>query len=83
MHDVVINMKKEGKEEKDYEEKNETEIILHNAQKIERLDSTIPSFKVEKWNSKIEKVVKLIEKQCRLYKKMHNEVSISNAESPP
>jgi len=40
-----------------------------------------PSFdKIYGWNSKIEKAVRLIEKQCRLYRKMHTEVSIQNNE---
>jgi len=43
--------------------------------------SPSPSFnKIYGWNSKIEKAVKLIEKQCRLYRKMHTEVSIENSE---
>ena len=40
-----------------------------------------PSFeKIYGWNSKIEKAIKLIEKQCRLYRKMHTEVSIETSE---
>jgi hypothetical protein len=40
-----------------------------------------PSFnKIYGWNSNIEKAVKLIEKQCRLYRKMHTEVSIETSE---
>jgi hypothetical protein len=43
--------------------------------------SPSPSFdKIYGWNSKIEKAVKLIEKQCRLYRKMHTEVSIETNE---
>lgn len=43
--------------------------------------SPSPSFdKIFGWNSKIEKAVKLIEKQCRLYRKMHTEVSIESSE---
>ena len=43
--------------------------------------SPSPSFdKIFGWNSKIEKAVKLIEKQCRLYRKMHTEVSIESNE---
>jgi hypothetical protein len=30
------------------------------------------------WNNNIEKVVKIIEKQSRLYKKMHMEIAISS-----
>jgi hypothetical protein len=87
--------KKCDKQEKKYDKENEEKyekmihdnmndlekiILQRDDYSIERLESSIPLFKVEKWNSKIEKVVKLIEKQCRLYKKMHNEVSINNTE---
>ena len=35
-----------------------------------------PQFKkISEWNDKIEKTVKVIEKQCRLYKELHHEVS--------
>jgi len=85
---IIINFGKEEKkyhkEEKKYhkeEKKYENESIMKELNKDkDKLESSTPLFKVEKWNSKIEKVVKLIEKQCRLYKKMHNELSISNTE---
>ena len=38
------------------------------------------SYRIVSWNSKLEQTVKLIEKQCRLYKKMHNEVSMISYE---
>jgi len=37
-----------------------------------------PKFKMSSWNSKIEDTVRLIEKQCRIYKKMHDEIYIEN-----
>jgi len=37
-----------------------------------------PEFKMKNWNDKIEKSIKLIEKQCRLYKKIHNKVALDN-----
>jgi len=77
-NNFIINIDK--KEEKDDKHDLEEIILQRDDYSIERLESSAPLFKVEKWNSKIEKVVKLIEKQCRLYKKMHNEFSISNSE---
>lgn len=42
----------------------------HNNSYIKN-ENTTPSFNTKSWNTKIEKTIKLIEKQCRLYKKMH------------
>lgn len=41
-------------------------------------DKIPPEYKIENWNDKIEKSIKLIEKQCRLYKKIHNKVASDN-----
>jgi len=54
--------------EKNYENENKQ---IHDYTKI-------PRFKMNNWNSKIEKTVKLIEKQCKIYKKIHDEISIEN-----
>lgn len=41
-------------------------------------DKIPPEYKIKNWNDKIEKSIKLIEKQCRLYKKIHNKVASDN-----
>lgn len=55
-------------------DKNENEIKNKQVKDYNK----IPRFKMNNWNSKIEKTVKLIEKQCRIYKKIHNDISIIN-----
>ena len=45
----------------------------HEYKKIKK-----PKFNMSYWNSKIEDTVRLIEKQCRLYKKMHDEIHMKN-----
>ena len=42
------------------------------------MEDEILKFKMKNWNDKIEKSIKLIEKQCRLYKKIHNKLSSDN-----
>ena len=38
-----------------------------------------PKFKkIENWNIKVEKTIKIIEKQCRLYKQLHHEIAQQN-----
>ena len=38
-----------------------------------------PKFKkINDWNPKIEKTIKIMEKQCRIYKNLHHEVSLQN-----
>ena len=45
----------------------------------EKKEDKIPQeYKIKNWNDKIEKSIKLIEKQCRLYKKIHNKVASDN-----
>lgn len=48
--------------------------------KEETLKSAPLSYRVSSWNTKIEQTIRLIERQCRLYKKMHNEVSMISYE---
>ena len=70
-HELLHEINSEHEHEHDYEHEH----LYKHPKKIKE-----PKFQMSSWNSKIEHTVRLIEKQCRIYKKMHDEIYMENVD---